>query len=61
MIEAVVCTLELHACFSMNETTFNHLQRILCFHETLREKHGIGLIINDESVCTLDILRVGIG
>lgn len=37
--------------FHERETTLNHLQWILCFHESLREKHGIGLCIHDESYC----------
>ncbi len=47
------------ACmFSHERETFNHLQRILCFHETLREKHGTRLIINDASLCKKDIMHV---
>lgn len=36
------------------DTTLNHLQWILCFHESLWEKHGIRLCINDELLCELD-------
>lgn len=46
-------TCKKRACmfFHKQETTLNHLQRILSFHEILREKHGIRLCINDKSLC----------
>lgn len=37
--------------FHEQETTLNHLQRILSFREILREKHGIRLCVNDKSLC----------
>lgn len=43
--------------FHERETTFNHLHRILCFHEILWEKHGTRLI-NNKWICVNWILYV---
>lgn len=40
------------------ETTFNHLQWILCFHESLREEHGMVLIMSDDSPSNSDTFQV---